>query len=153
MVSRGKRSAGRFDAFRLAAERGVVEGSVDAHALPRVADLVSDGPAFIAWRIEGFTDASARSALRIALKGAVSLTCQRCLADFAWPIDVTTEVLLARDDPELAALDADSSLEVVLASGPLDPLSLVEDELVLTLPFAPRHPDGACDSTMTTRRT
>jgi uncharacterized protein len=87
------------------------------------------------------------------LSGSVTLECQRCLADFAWPIDVTTEVLLARDDAELAALDADSSLEVVLASGPLDPLSLVEDELVLTLPFAPRHPDGACDSTMTTRRT
>lgn len=149
MVSRGKRSAGRFDGFRLAAERGVVEGSVDAHALPRVADLLSDGPASIAWRIEGFTDASARPALRIALKGAVSLTCQRCLADFAWPVDHATEVLLAHDEEQVAALDAVSSLEVVHASGPIDPLTLVEDELVLTLPFAPRHPEGACDARIT----
>jgi uncharacterized protein len=90
--------------------------------------------------------------LRIGLRGSVTLECQRCLDDFAWLVDVTTEVLLARDDAELAALDADSSLEVVLAEGPLDPLALVEDELVLALPFAPRHPDEACDST-TTRRT
>ena len=153
MAARGKGSPGRFDASRLARERGVVEGSVDAHELPRVADLLSEGPAMVAWRIEGTVDPSERPALRIALQGSVTLVCQRCLADFEWPIDQATEVLLARDESELAALDADSSLEVVLAQGPTDALTLVEDELVLALPFAPRHPDGECDSTMTTRRT
>lgn len=149
MVSRGKRSAGKFDAYRLAADRAVVEGRVDAHALQRVADLLSDGPATIGWRIEGFTDASGRPALRIALKGTVPLTCQRCLAEFAWSVDHATEVLLARDEKKVAALDALSSLEVVHASGPIDALALVEDELVLTVPFAPRHPEGACDGTIT----
>ena len=146
MASRGKGLRGRFDALRLARERGEVAGSVDPHELPRVADLLSDGPAPIAWRIEGIADASGRLALRVALKGAVTLVCQRCLADFAWPIDQATEVLLARDESELAALDADSSVEVVLAQGPVDSLALVEDELVLALPFAPRHPDGECES-------
>lgn len=147
MASRGKASPARFDALRLARECGVLDGNVDAHALPRVADLLSDGPASIAWRIEGTTDASGRLALRIELKGAVTLACQRCLADFEWPIDQATEVLLARDESELAALDADTTLEVVLATGQLGPLTLVEDELVLALPFAPRHPDADCDST------
>ena len=32
-----------------------------------------------------------------------------------------------------------SEHEVVSAREPLDPLALVEDELLLTLPFAPRH--------------
>ncbi len=82
----------------------------------------------------------------------MTLTCQRCLADFRWPIDQRTEVLLAHDEREMAALDANSSSEVVQAPGPVDPLTLVEDELVLALPFAPRHPDGACESTITTRR-
>ena len=103
-------------------------------------------------RPSGTSDASGRPALRIALQGSVTLECQRCLGDFAWPIDLVTDVLLALDDAELATLDADSSLEVVLAQGPLDPLTLVEDELVLALPYAPRHPDDACDSTKTTRR-
>lgn len=152
-MSRDKHSQRHFDAFRLAGEGGVIEGSVDPHRLPRVADLLSDRPASVAWRIEGVADASARPALRVALKGAVTLECQRCLADFEWPIDQATDVLLAHDEPELSALDAHSSSEVVQVPGPLDPLTLVEDELVLALPFAPRHPDGACDSTMTTRRT
>ena len=152
-MSRGKGSPARFDALRLARERGIVDGTVDAHALPRVADLLSEGPASVAWRIQGSTDASGRPALHIELRGSVTLVCQRCLGSFEWPIAQASEVLLARDESELAALDADSSLEVVLAQGPTDPLLLVEDELVLALPFAPRHPEDQCDSTMTTRRT
>jgi uncharacterized protein len=147
MVSRNKDFPGRLDAFRLAGERGVIEGTVDAQHLPRVIDLLGEGPATIAWRIEGAADAMGRPALTIGLNGAVTLTCQRCLADFEWPIDQRTEVLLARDEREMAALDAESSAEVVLARGPVDPLMLVEDELVLALPFAPRHPDDACDGT------
>ena len=149
MVRKG--SAQRFDAMRLARERGVIEGNVDPHALSRIADQLT-GAGSVAWRIEGTSDPAGRPVLRIGLRGSVTLECQRCLDDLAWPVDVTTDVLLARDDAELAALDADSSLEVVLACGPVDPLELVEDELVLALPFAPRHPDDACDST-TTRRT
>src|SRR5207249_3352268 len=42
-------------------------------------------------------------------------------------------------DPHRLARLAD-----LLAVGPL---TLVEDELVLALPFAPRHPDDGCDST------
>jgi len=149
MVRKG--SAQRFDAMRLARECGVIEGSVDPHALSRIADRLT-GPGSVAWRIEGTSDPAGRPALRIGLLGSVTLECQRCLDDLAWSVDVSTEVLLARDDAELAALDADSSLEVVLADGPVDPRALVEDELVLALPFAPRHPDDACDSS-TTRRT
>ena len=54
-----------------------------------------------------------------------------------------TELLLAGNEREFATLDADSEAEAILADGPLDPAVLVEDELVLTLPFAPRH-EGAC---------
>ncbi|MGE5171997.1 MAG: YceD family protein [Rudaea sp.] len=151
-MSRAKGSPGRFDAYRLAHERGVVEGSVDPHELARVADLIAVGPASIVWRIDGTRDAAGRPALTVTLKGAVSVACQRCLAEFDWPVEQRSEVLLAHDARELAALDADSESEVVLAEGSLDPLTLVEDELVLALPFAPRHPEGACDSTMTNRR-
>jgi DUF177 domain-containing protein len=144
MAARHEHSGGKLDAMRLARERGVAAGRVDAHRLPRVADVLADGPAEVAWRIEGSADAAGRPTLAIELAGAVPLTCQRCLDPFEWPVDQRTDVLLARDERELAALDADSSAEVVLAAAPLDPLTLVEDELVLALPFAPRHPDDAC---------
>jgi uncharacterized protein len=136
--------SGRFEAFRLASERSVLEGELDAAALARVADrLVEDG-APVRWRIEGTTDAVGRPAITLSLAGALPLECQRCLGAYRWPVDQRTKMLLARNEAELAALDSDSELEVVLAAAPLDPVELVEDELVLAMPFAPRHPDGEC---------
>jgi uncharacterized protein len=136
--------SGKFDAFRLAAERGVIEGTLDAVALPRVAERLVEERAPVRWRIEGSTDALGRPALALALEGELPLECQRCLGAYRWPVAQQTQVLLARSEAELAALDNDSELEVVLAAAPLDPAELVEDELVLAMPFAPRHPDGAC---------
>jgi len=144
MPTRQENAGPKLDAFRLAKEHGVLRGSVDAHTLPRVDDVLGEGPATVEWRIEGSEDADGRPALGIEVSGAVSLTCQRCLDDFEWPIAQRTEVLLAHDERELAALDAQSSAEVVLAGKPMPALALVEDELLLALPFAPRHPDEAC---------
>jgi len=152
MGARSDDPRGKLDAFRLARERGIIEGRVDPRRLSRLADLITDGPALVAWRIAGVADAMGRPALAVELNGTLTLTCQRCLGDFAWSIDERTELLLAKDERELADLDAGSDAEVVLAAQPLDPLTLIEDELVLALPFAPRHPDDACSTELTTRR-
>ena len=111
MPSRHEHSGPKLDAFRLARERGVLEGRVDAHRLPRIAETLAKGPSNVGWRIEGRADVAGRPALEIDLAGAVSLKCQRCLDDFEWPVDQRTEVLLAHNERELAALDADSSAD------------------------------------------
>lgn len=139
------RRDGAFDAFGLAGREQAIAGTVDAAALPRVADRLASGPAQIRWRISGMADASGRPALEVRLDGEVPLECQRCLRDFAWPVAQSTTLLLARDERELARLDADDAHEVIVAAAPLEALSLVEDELLLTLPFAPHceRPDCA----------
>jgi len=149
LQSRAKSTAGRrlmpFDALKLSASGESLSGEVDAADLPRVADrLAADaGAAKLAWRLTGCRDAQGRPALRLTLAGSVPLVCQRCLQPFAVIVDLSTELLLARSEGELARLDAEE-IEVVLASQRLDALALVEDELLLSLPFSPRHPDGEC---------
>jgi uncharacterized protein len=145
MTRRGSaapRRDGAFDAFGLAAREQEIAGKVDASSLPRVADRLAPGTAPIQWHIAGMTDASGRPALEVRLDGEVQLECQRCLRPFTWPVAQSTVVLLARDERELAQLDADDAHEVILAAAPIAALTLVEDELVLTLPFAP-HCDRA----------
>jgi uncharacterized protein len=136
----------RFDAFRLARERGSRTGSVDAASLPRLADrIIETGtPVPVTWSVAGTMDAMGRPALALRLSGAVTLECQRCLGALHWPIAQTTELVLARDDAEAARLDDEADAEVLVATTPLDPITLVEDELVLTLPFSARHPDDEC---------
>lgn len=136
---------GRFDAFELAAEGDELAGRVDARGLPRVADQLAAGADAgpIDWRIRGGRDALGHPMLTVRVEGDVPLACQRCLQPFAAPVAQQTALLLARDEAELARLDAEET-EVVLANTTLDPLRLVEDELLLSLPLSPRHDEDQC---------
>lgn len=143
------RRGGSFDAFDLALRGATVVGTVNAASLPRAADRLAPegGAADISWRIAGTTDALGRPALEIGLDGVAPLVCQRCLQTFTWPVVQRTLLLLARDGRELAVLDDDDEHEVVLADAPLEALTLVEDELLLTLPFVPRCERVGCAGT------
>ena len=145
-----KRSIGqplrsRFDAFKLSANNDSIAGEVDATRLSRLVDRIPEGAsnAMIAWQLDGGRDAQGRPVLTLTLEGALPQICQRCLQPFATRVSHQTELLLARNQAELARLDAEET-EVLLADMPLDAHTLVEDELLLSLPFAPRHEDGTC---------
>jgi uncharacterized protein len=136
----------RFDALKLSASGESLGGVVDANDLSRVSDRLApdQGPAKIAWRLEGGIDGQRRPLLTLTLSGSVPLVCQRCLQPFAVNVDQSTDLLLARNEAELTRLDAEE-IEGILATERLDPLALVEDELLLSLPFSPRHAEGQCD--------
>jgi uncharacterized protein len=136
--------AGTFDAFRLARERGALRGTFDATASERLYDWLAPGAAPVQWSIAGVADAAGRPAVAIELDGVVPLECQRCLTTMAWPVRHRTVTLLAKNEAEADALDEGSDDEVLVADVPLDALALVEDELLLSLPYAPTHPDGEC---------
>jgi uncharacterized protein len=60
-------------------------------------------------------------------------------------VEQHTTLLLARDERELEMLDADDdTLEVILADAPQETLTLIEDEVLLALPFAPRCERPGC---------
>jgi uncharacterized protein len=137
--------AGRFDAFDLAARGESIAGDVDVARRPRIADRLATTTASvpIAWRVVGGHDALARPMLTVTIEGNLPLVCQRCLQPFDWALAQRSELLLAREEAELEQLDAGEP-EVLLAASPLDPITVVEDEILLALPFAPRHTEGAC---------
>ncbi|HZQ61309.1 MAG TPA: YceD family protein [Casimicrobiaceae bacterium] len=148
-----RQQSDRFDAFALVARQGHLEGAVDPFDLDRVQDSLGDEdgeipPARVAYRLEGETDALGRAVLNLTLDGEVPLQCQRCMRLFSWPVHQRTQLLLAHDEQELSYLDDNDEREVLLAAGPLDPVQVVEDELVLTLPYVPRcdRPDCVADA-------
>jgi len=148
MAGRGANagSEGDFDALALAAQRQQLAGALDARTLPRAAErLAGAGPVPLEWRIVGTTDALGRPALAVVLEGSVPLECQRCLRVFSWPVKQRTLLLLAGDEDALAQLDESDEHEVLLAAAPQEPRALVEDELLLTLPFVPRCGEGQCE--------
>ena len=138
-ASRARKGPRSFDAFELVQQRGALHGNVAATELSRVADALADEGGRIEYVIRGISDEADRPALELSIDGELFLTCQRCLKPMRWVAEQRSTVLLAHDERELAQLDDSDEREVVLASAPLDALHLVEDELLLMMPYAPRH--------------
>ena len=154
MRTAGRRmEAGRFDAFRLAERGEILTGELDVAALARAADRLASAerPATLAWTIEGGQDGLGRPMLTLTVRGSLPLVCQRCLQPCDVAVDQRSELLIAHDEVELKRLDADER-EVVLASSPLDVRTLIEDELLLSLPYAPMHSAAECAPAASTGR-
>jgi len=77
---------------------------------------------------------------QLKLEGAVTLVCQRCMRPMHYPIDSATEVVIV--DSETAGARVSGDRETVLAAGgDVSCEALAMEELLLSLPLAPRHED------------
>ena len=137
--------AGRIaDVFRFAAGGGVLEGEVSAARLGRLSDQLAADEGVIGWRLSGSVDAESRSRLDLVVSGRLVLRCQRCLGGLDWDLAIETALLPVRAGQDLPEDELENdevdSFEVD-GDGGLDVLSLVEDEIILALPIAPRHAD------------
>lgn len=75
----------------------------------------------------------------------IDATCQRCLESVTLSIESPVDVGVierAGDAPPETVVDD----FICLDGAPLDVLTVVEDELLLALPFAPRHAPGSCQA-------
>ncbi len=127
-----------IDSRRFVERRNVIEAMLAPGLLERLDDEVVEDFAPITVRIEVARSPRGLPGLRVRLDGVVSVECQRCMN----PVEVN---LAPRARFELvdteAALDADDDdhWDAVLHAERFDLLHLLEDELLLALPFAPMH--------------
>ncbi|CAM4148668.1 YceD family protein [Pseudomonas sp. S 311-6] len=123
--------------------------------LARFTRLVSDLPeqpqgeaGMVRWQAEGVAGRHGESLLRLRAQAQPVVMCQRCLVPFVWPVDVDTLLQPVADEARLEG-DAESDdsgddgeedePEKILGSSRFDLLEQVEDELILSIPYAPRH--------------
>lgn len=125
--------------------RRAVEGAVPLARLQRLSDLLLDLDGNLAVGLAGWQDADRVSWLRLTVTGQVSLRCQRCLGSMDWPLSIVSLLQLVAPGEAWPDEDlADDGADVIAAEAELDVLSLVEDEVLLALPIASRHPQ--CES-------
>ncbi|HEY9572408.1 MAG TPA: DUF177 domain-containing protein, partial [Pusillimonas sp.] len=109
-----------------------------------IEDLPEQADTTVSWAVRGMQDARGRAFLQVDVKAAPTLECQRCLKPFQWPMDSTNRLEVVRSQAALEAedvLDAESDdiIERIVGSQRLDVLELVEDEIILGLPYVPMH--------------
>jgi uncharacterized protein len=116
------------------------QGRWPVRELPRLRDMLASDTAEVAWTLEGTRDERGRPSLRLGVKGTLQLRCQRCLEPMAFEVDAEELLVLAATQAEIDAEPPDAHAPDRVLAGKQMPLrELIEDQLILELPYAPRH--------------
>lgn len=107
-------------------------------------DLPDQASTTVYWSVKGEMDSFGQRFLLVHVKASPMLECQRCMKPFEWAVDSRNRLQLVKSEAELDADDAadtdpDDVIERVLGSHRFDVLALVEDEIILSLPYVPKH--------------
>jgi uncharacterized protein len=141
-----------IDSLEFARSEQQLSGSVPVASLKRLEDVLFDAEGDLDYRLSGTRDKRNRPQLTLSVMGRLHLQCQRCLGLLDYPVEVASILMLV---PSGAPLDEDlddpEAPDFIEASAELEIAGLIEDEILLWLPLAPRHPEGACASRVGTR--
>jgi uncharacterized protein len=119
-----------------------IRGEIAVSELSRLADLLARPGGLLTYRVRGFQDED-RDMLEVSLQGVCTLRCQRCLGELEYPVRLVSRLWLLPAS-KLGEVEEDDEVDAIEAQPRLDVLALIEEELLLGLPFAPRHPEGEC---------
>ena len=128
-------------------------GFLGIRDLPRVAEgasTVEAGDGFH-WKLETYFEDSPgsepRQFMNLELKGQIHLVCQRCLRDCPVELsEVRRFALVVSEDEADAFPIEDDQQEPLVVSQHFDVLEAIEDEILLSLPLIPKHPQGVCEA-------
>jgi uncharacterized protein len=129
-----------------------ISGEVKVAELPRMHDTLEDTQGILSYTVQGGVDKQGTHFLDVNVVGQCRLLCQRCLNGMDYPVQLDTRLLL-RDQASLDTLDdkvsggEDEEFDSILAVPHMDLLELLEEEILLSLPIAPKHEIGACRAT------
>jgi uncharacterized protein len=132
-----------IDSVEFARAGEELSGSVPVEELSRLADTLYDTDGALQFDLKGGRDVRQRFRLRLAVNGNIDLQCQRCLGKLVFPVSTQTDLLVLTDDA-VGATGEIEDLDGVPAAKNTDVWALVEDEVLLALPLAPRHAEGEC---------
>ncbi len=136
-----------IDSLEFVRSGRTMRGEVAVATLERLAESLHDTGGSISYTLTGSFDSRRRPRLMLQASGLLRLQCQRCLGLLEFPLEIAnTLVLLDKGDAAEAGLDDPLAPEAIEASPELDVDGLIEDEILLSLPFAPRHAEGACQN-------
>ncbi|QWD78373.1 DUF177 domain-containing protein [Polynucleobacter sp. MWH-Svant-W18] len=102
------------------------------------------------WQMQTYFEDSPASdphqILDLDLNGRIHLICQRCLQDCAIDLAEKRRFIFVATEAEADDYPMeDEEQEPLVASQHFNLLETIEDEILLSLPLIPKHPDGFCE--------
>jgi uncharacterized protein len=120
--------------------------------MPRVAQeasTINAGDGFhwsVQTHFEDSPGSEPQQILQLGLKGRLHLVCQRCLQDCAVDLDESRRFLLVATEEQADSYPLeDEEQEPLVVTQHFNLLETIEDEILLSLPLIPKHPEGFCE--------
>ena len=127
-----------------AREARVLSGELPIVNLARLHDSLSGTEGYLSYHIKGRINEYNKPQLILCLKGVLLLRCQRCLEEINFPLALNNVLEFADDWMDLTQEEIEDDTRDFLAlRDELDAIELIEDEILLGLPLAPRHQNCA----------
>lgn len=134
-----------IDSLEFARTEQTLHGNLPVPSLVRLQDSLHDALGQVEVIVRGGKDAQRRPIIRLDITGMLHLRCQRCLGRLDYPLQLGNSLLLvSQAEADSGALD-EIEADWIVASRELDVAALVEDEIILSLPYAPRHAEEQCE--------
>lgn len=129
-----------IDGFEFARSGARLSGSWQAKDFPRLRDALYASQGTLRYELQGLPQEQGRPALRLRVEGVLQLACQRCLGPLEYALRSQALLLLFGHEAEIAATAVEvEGPERIVAEKEMSVLDLVEDEVLLAIPVAPRH--------------
>ena len=129
-----------IDGFEFAAAGDSLRGAWPVRTFPRLCELLHDDAGSVEYELRGASDAHGRRSLELRASATLRLTCDRCLEAVDVGLRQEATLWLAGSQAEIDAQPlAAEGPDSIVASKDMAVRDLVEDELLLALPYAPRH--------------
>lgn len=137
-----------IDPLKFAREGRSLSGNTPVAELDeRIRGDLADASGEVSYQLDGFIDELQRPALRIRLTAALNVVCQRCLDGMPFSLDTDSVLTLFVSQDKLEeACELDDTLDAILAEPELDATALIEDEIIMGLPHAPKHDECGRDT-------
>jgi uncharacterized protein len=133
-----------IDSLDFARNGRELRGEAAVSEMLRLRDMLAVPEGKISYFVRGLQGQDGKPMLEVELEGSCQLRCQRCLGALVYPVKLVSHLLLVPEGELDEFSVEESELDSITADKHLDVLDMIEEEILLSLPFAPRHPFGAC---------
>jgi len=138
-------AAAVIDSIEFARAELELRGSLLVAGLFRLTDSLFDTEGTLHYELRGGVDELNRPHLTVKVEGPLNLQCQRCLERLQYAVDVSnTLVVVPPGAQPVEEIEDPEAPDTIDANAELDVAALIEDEVLLSLPLAPRHAEWAC---------
>ena len=140
-------AAAVIDSLEFARAEEELRGTLPVVGLKRLEDILFDSTGALSYVLSGGRDELERPRLELKIQGPLHLQCQRCLERLDYALDVSSMLIVVPEGTRLPdEIDDPEGPDTIEANPELDVAALIEDEVLLSLPLAPRHAEGVCES-------